>query len=135
MLGLLDLPATDLARLTDDPHLAGIHVGSMAGGRGPRTLHDYMPSGGPWKAALVIRPTGWSYRKGGSGLWARWEDDGRVGIVDAPYSEHSSWSELRDCVRVSCGSVCGSVHGSVLLVCVRVSFGSVCGTVCRSVCG
>lgn len=38
---------------------------------------------------------GWSYkRSGGVQVWR----EGAVEVVGIPYSEHSSWNDLRDCV-------------------------------------
>lgn len=48
---------------------------------------------------VVIRPTGWSYRKTGPLVSSRVSAHGII-VASAPYSEHSSYDEIRDCVRV-----------------------------------
>jgi len=51
---------------------------------------------GRWKAVMGVRPTGWAFSRGGRPkLWKQ----GPVSLLSAPYSEHSSWTELRGCVR------------------------------------
>ena len=49
----------------------------------------------PGLATSLSLPAGWSYQK--KGLQTRRE--GRVTIYGIPYSEHSSFAELRDCVK------------------------------------
>lgn len=44
---------------------------------------------------IGFRPTGWSHRRSG-GLRA-WRE-GDVAVYGVPYSEHSSWTDLRACV-------------------------------------
>lgn len=52
------------------------------------------------RAALGIRPTGWTFRRGGESVQR--SRDGKVVVHGIPYSEHSSWTELVDCVRTLC---------------------------------
>lgn len=49
---------------------------------------------GHWDQVVGFRPTGWSYRKTGLQVWR----EGRAAVYGIPYSEHSSWTDLRECV-------------------------------------
>ncbi|GBF99590.1 DNA cross-link repair protein [Raphidocelis subcapitata] len=52
---------------------------------------------GRWKAVVGFRPTGWAYRRkpGPLPCWRL----GAAALYSAPYSEHSSFSDLQACVR------------------------------------
>ncbi|KAK9832766.1 hypothetical protein WJX84_012067 [Apatococcus fuscideae] len=95
VLGMLDLPASDMALLTTREADARIHVVFMGQGLQPDALEKRMNSSGDWARVVAFRPTGWSYRK--HGLETRRQ--GPVTIYGVPYSEHSSFPELRDCVK------------------------------------
>eukprot|EP00878_Enallax_costatus_P007518 GHUV01007874.1.p1 GENE.GHUV01007874.1~~GHUV01007874.1.p1 ORF type:complete len:518 (+),score=175.46 GHUV01007874.1:1203-2756(+) len=94
LLHLLDMPAEQLKLLTADASSAGIHVGQL--GVTPDKLQAYLKQPDtPWKRVVGFRPTGWSYkRSGGVQVWR----EGAVEVVGIPYSEHSSWNDLRACV-------------------------------------
>ena len=57
-----------------------------------------------FKSVVSIRPTGWTFTRAMDGTtqlsprcWA--ENDGTTRLYGVPYSEHSSFDELRMCVR------------------------------------
>ena len=95
VLRLLDLPPEWMALLEDDPERARIHV--LGGGEQlhAQAVADRL-AGTAWTRAVVLRPTGWSYRASGA-LDRR--EEGCVVTIGVPYSEHSSYPELQDCVR------------------------------------
>lgn len=95
LLHMLGLPAAWLALLTDVAEEAQIHVLGMGEQLHPQALADRI-AGTRWQRAVAIRPTGWSWRPKG-GLDVRTE--GCVTVLGIPYSEHSSYTELRECVR------------------------------------
>jgi DNA cross-link repair 1A protein len=100
VLKLLDLPQSWLNLLVDDPNEAQIHVGTMKQTRFPETLEHELRNG-PWSAAVVIRPTGWSFnrsRKAENILSIR-KVSKNVSVVGVPYSEHSSFEELQSCIK------------------------------------
>lgn len=43
---------------------------------------------------LLVAVSGWTYRKSGTQVWRQ----GAVAVYGVPYSEHSSWTDLRACV-------------------------------------
>ena len=100
VLKLLDLPQRWLNLLVDNPKEAQIHVGTMKQTRFPETLEDELCNG-PWSAAVVIRPTGWSFdrsRKDGN-IFSIRKVSKNVSVVGVPYSEHSSFEELQSCIK------------------------------------
>ncbi|KAK9918001.1 hypothetical protein WJX75_000449 [Coccomyxa subellipsoidea] len=94
VLRLLGLPENDMALLTRDAAAARIHVSFMGKLLTPDALTERKRAG-KWTHVVAFRPTGWSFQK--SGLSCRREGD--VAIYGVPYSEHSSFAELRDCVK------------------------------------
>eukprot|EP01024_Parvocaulis_polyphysoides_P039426 TRINITY_DN35652_c0_g1_i1.p1 TRINITY_DN35652_c0_g1~~TRINITY_DN35652_c0_g1_i1.p1 ORF type:complete len:249 (-),score=16.77 TRINITY_DN35652_c0_g1_i1:590-1255(-) len=89
LLDMLDLPQNMRKVLSDNPFSAEVHVA----GFGFRNQ--------TWKQQgfqlIGIRATGWEFRKHNQ-LQARvWKGMKVYGI---PYSEHSSWSELRLCIHL-----------------------------------
>ncbi|KAI3427032.1 hypothetical protein D9Q98_006974 [Chlorella vulgaris] len=95
LLHMLGLPSEWLALLTDVAEEAEMHVLGMGDQLQPQALSD-MIAGTRWQRVVAIKPTGWSWKVRG-GLQVRTE--GCVKIIGVPYSEHSSFPELRDCVR------------------------------------
>lgn len=68
-------------------------------------LHSLESSKGKFRSVVAFRPTGWSFsrameRQGASGIKAWMENDGRTRVFAVPYSEHSSFTELRDLVAM-----------------------------------
>jgi DNA cross-link repair 1A protein len=94
-LQLLDLPSTWMALLVSEPKEASLHVLGMGDELHAQTLADRV-KGTKWSRVVVLRPTGWSYRANGN-LNVR--EEGCVTTIGIPYSEHSSFAELRDCVK------------------------------------
>jgi DNA cross-link repair 1A protein len=106
VLELLELPPQHMALLSDHPS-APLHVGvcSLA----PPELAAYLErqqaeqraagcaERSVWRRVVGFRATGWSYRASGGPAVQRLGD--AVSAHGIPYSEHSSWHELRDCVR------------------------------------
>ncbi|WIA09950.1 hypothetical protein OEZ85_010163 [Tetradesmus obliquus] len=93
LLQLLDLPHEQLALLTDDPSAARLHVAHMAPPDPGRLAAAYVDKpGSPWQRVVAFRPTGWTFNK--LQVWR----EGAAAVVGVPYSEHSSWDELRQCV-------------------------------------
>eukprot|EP01051_Picozoa_sp_SAG22_P012319 SAG22_NODE_1269_length_4943_cov_2.834434_1_plen_905_part_00 len=80
-------------------------MGGAADHAEARRLLESEPPG-RWDAVVCFRPTGWTFSRaqqqqaanaGGGGLHYRpWvENGGRTRLYQVPYSEHSSWPELR----------------------------------------
>eukprot|EP00884_Botryococcus_braunii_P004419 jgi/Botrbrau1/13979/Bobra.117_2s0009.1 len=93
VLSLLGLPSNQTRWLTRRKGEARIHVLPMS-----QLLPDPLEAArrsGSHSSLVAIRPTGWTFRKNG-GLEVRRE--GLVTIFGVPYSEHSSYTELRACV-------------------------------------
>ncbi|GAB4818508.1 hypothetical protein N2152v2_005554 [Parachlorella kessleri] len=80
LLRVLGLPREWLALLVDEPQQGPIHILGMGEQLHEQALADRI-RGSRWERVVAIRPTGC------------------VTIVGVPYSEHSSFEELRDCVR------------------------------------
>lgn len=95
VLSLLSLPQEWMDLLTDSEDAARIHV--LGGGEQlhEQSLADRI-AGTKWSRVVVLRPTGWTYRRTGA-LQRR--EDGCVTTIGIPYSEHSSYEELQDCVK------------------------------------
>lgn len=94
LLKILDLPVEWMNLLVDKPEDGRLHVLGMGQDLHVQTLADRI-KGTSWKRVVLVRPTGWSFKSSGN-LERR--EDGCVVTVGIPYSEHSSYTELRDCV-------------------------------------
>ena len=94
LLKILDLPVEWMNLLVDKPEDGQLHVLGMGQDLHVQTLADRI-KGTLWKRVVLVRPTGWSFKSSGN-LERR--EDGCVVTVGIPYSEHSSYTELRDCV-------------------------------------
>ncbi|KAL3894016.1 MAG: hypothetical protein SGPRY_013927, partial [Prymnesium sp.] len=87
---------------TDGPDVQ-VHVtplGGMGQEAHAQMLRMIEASEGRFKAAVSIRPTGWTYTKAmeregtlHTRVWA--ENEGRTRLYGVPYSEHSSYAELQ----------------------------------------
>ncbi|DBA71749.1 TPA: hypothetical protein ACH3X2_011021 [Trebouxia sp. C0005] len=89
-----EMPKEDMDCLVSKESAAQIHVVFMGQGLQPEALEQRRLKG-DYAKIVAFRPTGWSYQK--KGLQTRRE--GNVTIYGIPYSEHSSFAELRDCVK------------------------------------
>ena len=49
---------------------------------------------------LLLQPTGWNFRGARQPIWREQQaSEGKlVQVIGLPYSEHSSWPELQDCI-------------------------------------
>ena len=95
VLNMLHLPKEWMELLTESEKDAKIHVLGLGEQLHEQSLADRI-AGTHWTRIVLIRPTGWSYRK--SGVLQR-REDGCVTTIGIPYSEHSSYEELQDCVK------------------------------------
>jgi DNA cross-link repair 1A protein len=57
------------------------------------------PFGQPYTRIIGYRPTGWSMGKSPSSKILNTRSNGNITIVSVPYSEHSSFTELVDCIE------------------------------------
>ncbi|KAL0030110.1 hypothetical protein WJX79_008252 [Trebouxia sp. C0005] len=85
-----EMPKEDMDCLVSKESAAQIHVVFMGQGLQPEALEQRRLKG-DYAKIVAFRPTGWSYQK--KGLQTRRE--GNVTIYGIPYSEHSSFAELR----------------------------------------
>ena len=122
VLECLDLPAADLALITSDDASTNLHVVAMpsvgfAAMKG--VLAHYR---GRFNCAVGFAPTGWSFTRGGGNASRARRADGGLGRgcrqargaslvrYSVPYSEHSSFTELRAALRyLRPAAVCPSV--------------------------
>lgn len=93
MLDCLGLAPEDLACLTADAASTRWRVTPMAALRLDRLRALLRQSGGRYDACVAFRPTGWSYGRGAP------RRHGDCTVHEVAYSEHSSFEELRACVR------------------------------------
>jgi DNA cross-link repair 1A protein len=98
VLRLLDLPSRWMSMLTDHPEEAQMHVLGMGQDIHAQALADRI-AGTAWERVVIIKPTGWTFRPRKPDTLER-REDGCVVTLGVPYSEHSSYPELRDCVRM-----------------------------------
>ena len=104
LIECMHLPPEDRARLTSDPAASTRwRVVPMAHLRANKLRELLAASRGHFEAVVAFRPTGWAYGKSGGGGTAAAGRTVRLGgnvtIVEVPYSEHSSFEELRQCVH------------------------------------
>ncbi|GAQ83770.1 putative DNA repair metallo-beta-lactamase family protein [Klebsormidium nitens] len=92
ILSLLDLQDMDL--FTPNAADADIHLGFMSEVRPPAMLRRLKEGGGKWAQVIGFRPTGWSFRKDG----VHTTKQGLATVYGVPYSEHSSFDDLRACI-------------------------------------
>ena len=93
VLDCLRLPPEDCAALTGDAAETRWRVVPMPTLRLDRLRATLQQSGGRYDSLVAFRPTGWSYGRGAP------RRHGAVTIHEVAYSEHSSFEELRACVR------------------------------------
>jgi len=95
------------ARLTNTPAEACVHVLDMKAVKNRREMEQYLElvgSGGTkFNHVLTVTPTGWTHKKGASSDASlsslAIQTYGRVSSLSVPYSEHSSFSELKRFIK------------------------------------
>lgn len=119
-LKLLNLDPDWMALLCDQPEDADVHLLAQGETLRPGVLAKRLEAGGsPWVAIVGLRATGWSHAARGGPL-REWREGGAC-VVGVPYSEHSSWTDLRSCIAsmrparvvptVNASSACVGVGG------------------------
>lgn len=92
----------------DNPEEAArcrVRVCGLGKGSNHRAMMDIIKNEAPrWGAVVAFSPTGWSYRKSmekdGEFRVEPWiENEGRTRTYAVPYSEHSSYTELREFIK------------------------------------
>jgi len=94
VLDLLDLPERWTKLMVRDPTAARIRVGGRV--NEDEVYEDVKKLG--LARGVIIRPTGWAYRRAGPLVTSRVSAHGVI-VASAPYSEHSNYSEIRECVK------------------------------------
>ena len=101
MMLCYDWDTTSLARLCTDPRSSCLWVAPMNQINFKAVAR--LKAKGGYKRAVAFQPTGWSFGSSGGGavshLQQRVNKDGDI-IVSVPYSEHSSFRELVDCIQL-----------------------------------
>ena len=97
-LSCIGLAKETLARVTTDPTLARWAVVPMNHLRFDRMGARIRQSQGRFDSCVAFCPTGWAASRDASNIF-RTTRSGRLTIHKVPYSEHSSFSELQECVR------------------------------------
>ncbi|GAQ80301.1 putative Sterile alpha motifdomain-containing protein [Klebsormidium nitens] len=101
VLACLDLPAEDMARLTTNENESNVHVvplWSLANFKRLTTIAKHYQ--GRYNTFVSFSPTGWSFGRGKKRTTGTRRQQGTIVRYEVPYSEHSSFSELRAFVRV-----------------------------------
>lgn len=107
LLECMPLDASDRARLTCERSTRW-RVVPMGHLRAPKLRQLLSAQRETFDAVVAFRPTGWAFGKGGGGGGGGGSSNpagrtvrlgGNVTIVEVPYSEHSSFDELCQCVR------------------------------------
>ncbi len=94
VLEQLNLPERWTRLMVRDPNSARIRVGGRVN---EDEVHEDVKKLG-FARGVIIRPTGWSYRRGGPLVSSRVSAHGVI-VASAPYSEHSNYTEIRECVK------------------------------------
>lgn len=103
LIECMQLPPEDARLLTSDVNATRWRVVPMAHLKAQRLRELLRSSGGRFTGCVAFRPTGWAYGRGSgtsggaAGRLIRLSEG--VSIVEVPYSEHSSFEELRSCVQ------------------------------------
>ena len=99
ILDCIRLPPDDAAAFVDDAAATRWRVVPMGALRVDRMRALLRASAGRYDAVVGFRPSGWSFGASGGAAAGRVVRAGAVRIHEVPYSEHSSFAELRQCVR------------------------------------
>ena len=97
LLPLLGLGGSAEAHLASTPSAARIFVAPMGAALSGPALAARL-EGAPRGRVVGVRPTGWAWRGGRGGALRPYSPAPRVVVYGVPYSEHSSFAELRACV-------------------------------------
>ncbi|KAL3650903.1 hypothetical protein CASFOL_007306 [Castilleja foliolosa] len=95
----LGLPEEDMQWFTKNEHESHIHVvpmWSIASFKRLKHMSDQYK--GRFSLIVAFSPTGWSFGKGKKSTGKRWQK-GTVIRYEVPYSEHSSFTELKEFVK------------------------------------
>jgi hypothetical protein len=95
VLELLNLPERWMRMVVKDPRAACIGVGGRV--NEDVVAEDVKKLG--FRRGVIIRPTGWSFGKSTKSLVSSRVSAHNIIIASAPYSEHSSYDEIRECVK------------------------------------
>ncbi|CAL8074748.1 unnamed protein product [Orchesella dallaii] len=83
--------------LASDENNAKVHVVPMFS-ISAKNLQEYLEKRPQFSNIIGIKPSGWQFSSAGTGCSVKSHYGGSVTVVGIPYSEHSSYSELRDFV-------------------------------------
>ena len=110
-----------LSRLVGDRKRAQVHVINNGLVNYPKLGQEFekFSAGSPWEHVLGVKPTGWSHSLGESAeaslVSLEAVTRGKVSLLEVPYSEHSSYGEMRRFVRFlgirDVGSIIDTVSG------------------------
>jgi len=95
VLRLLNLPERWMRLVVGDPREAKIHVGGRVN---EDVVNEDVKKLG-FVRGVIVRPTGWSFGKNSRSLVSSRVSAHGVVVASAPYSEHSSYEEIRECVK------------------------------------
>ena len=102
LIQCMQLHPSDLALLSSDPACPSRwRVVPMGHLRANKLRELLAANKHRFDAVVAFRPTGWAFGRGGASAGAAGRTirlGGSVSIVEVPYSEHSSFEELRQCV-------------------------------------
>lgn len=90
--------------LTSDPHSANVHVVPM-NALNKEALEEMLVQFGGFERVIALRPTGWTYNSGAGGTEFKISQlkpvylSDTITVIPIPYSEHSSYDELRSFVQ------------------------------------
>jgi len=96
----LELPQDTLERFTGIPNEAKIHVVPMCYLSLPRLEYYLRKTSSRYRKLVAFRPTGWTFVNKEKIFCSVKNEANTVQIYDVPYSEHSSFTELRECVAL-----------------------------------
>ena len=103
LIECMRLDNADASLLTSEPHsTTRWRVVPMGQLRAPKLRELLGQLRARFDAIVAFRPTGWAYGRGGAAAGAAGRTmrlAGNVTVVEVPYSEHSSYDELLQCVR------------------------------------
>ena len=114
-VGTSGLSPADMAMLTNDDGATNVHIVPMACVSFARMKGILSHYRGRFDTCVGFAPSGWAFGRAAAAVWgsAR-RRQGALVRYDVPYSEHSSFQELRDCVAfLRPAAVCPSVNNDM----------------------